>query len=239
MERSDSDGACYPSLSKIGEDCGLARSGAIRGVRELVDAGLIFRRRRLSAKGDLDTTLYILGFDSGGRPENESTGQAWVDGRPKGSSTGGPEAGSENPPNGTLPLNSTTAAASRRPARRDPTHEYSAAFEEAWGAYPKRDGDNPKKRALRAWNARLREGGTSPEEMIAGVRRYAVWVRQHGKEGTETVKQAATFFGPDCAFRESWSVDGKINATTPPVVTAADLQRELEEENRKAGYQAT
>jgi len=80
---------------------------------------------------------------------------------------------------------------------------YPPEFEAIWALYPKRDGDNPKRRALKAYRTRLAEGHTS-EEISAGVERYAAWVRSKGKEGTEHVKQAATFFGPDKSFREPW-----------------------------------
>ena len=48
--------------------------------------------------------------------------------------------------------------------------------------------------------------GHTEEELLAGVRRYAVFVRATGKEGTEYVKQAATFFGPNKAFLERWTL---------------------------------
>lgn len=40
--------------------------------------------------------------------------------------------------------------------------------------------------------------------MLAGVSRYAGYVRATGSEGTQFVKQAATFFGPDRHFEEVW-----------------------------------
>lgn len=78
------------------------------------------------------------------------------------------------------------------------------AFSTAWQLYPKRAGDNPKERALKAWHARISEGN-SEEDLLAGVRRYAAFVRATGKEGTEYVKQAATFFGPSKGFLETWA----------------------------------
>lgn len=80
---------------------------------------------------------------------------------------------------------------------------YPPEFEETWALYPGRDGDNPKRRAYKAYRARLTEGHT-PDEIRAGVERYAAWVRARGREGTETVKQAATFFGPDKPFLLTW-----------------------------------
>lgn len=80
---------------------------------------------------------------------------------------------------------------------------YPPEFEALWSAYPKRMGDNPKRRALHAWRARCREGA-EPAAIVAGVERYAAFVRANGKEHTEFVKQTATFLGPDKAFLESW-----------------------------------
>ncbi|MCZ6084090.1 helix-turn-helix domain-containing protein [Escherichia coli] len=94
---------------------------------------------------------------------------------------------------------SADASAPARSARQ----EYSPEFEQAWLAYPKRAGGNSKSAAFKAWKARLREG-IKPETMLDGVRRYAAWVRATGNTGTQFVKQAATFFGPDRHFEDFW-----------------------------------
>lgn len=86
---------------------------------------------------------------------------------------------------------------------RSVKQDYSPEFETAWQAYPKRAGGNPKPSAFKAWKARLREGVT-PENLLEGVKRYAAYVRATGSTGTQFVKQAATFFGPDRHFEESW-----------------------------------
>ena len=39
--------------------------------------------------------------------------------------------------------------------------------------------------------------------MLEGVKRYAGWVSAMGNSGTQFVKQAVTFFGPDRHFEES------------------------------------
>ncbi len=83
--------------------------------------------------------------------------------------------------------------------------EYSPEFEQAWLAYPKRAGGNSKSAAFKAWKARLNEG-VKPETMLEGVKRYAGWVSAMGNSGTQFVKQAVTFFGPDRHFEESWEV---------------------------------
>jgi len=95
-----------------------------------------------------------------------------------------------------------------KPAARQ---EYSLEFEAAWQAYPKRAGGNPKATAYKHWKARIADGATA-SELLAGVQRYAAYIRATGKLGTEYVKQAATFFGPDRHFEEAW---------TPPVAPKA------------------
>lgn len=87
-------------------------------------------------------------------------------------------------------------------------YQYSLEFEEAFRLYPKRAGDNPKKKAWHAWSARLKEGHTA-QVIIEGVKRYAAYCDAGGITGTEKVKHAATFFGPDESFLEEWKPSGR------------------------------
>ncbi|MCO6023015.1 helix-turn-helix domain-containing protein [Enterobacter hormaechei] len=87
--------------------------------------------------------------------------------------------------------------------KRSSKENYSNDFEQAWQAYPKRAGGNSKAAAWKSWKARIKEGVTT-EAMLAGVNRYAVYVRATGSAGTQYVKQASTFFGPDRHFEEAW-----------------------------------
>lgn len=98
--------------------------------------------------------------------------------------------------------------------------EYSGDFENCWAEYPKRSGSNDKKAAFRAYSTRLKEGH-APADILAGVKRYAAWCRHTGKINTETVKQAATFFGPadPPCFTEGWSAPGM----TAPVAESKPL----------------
>jgi len=84
-------------------------------------------------------------------------------------------------------------------------NNYTDDFEAAWTEYPKREGNNPKGSAFKAWNARL-NNGHSVEDLIEGVRRYARFCRAKGQIGGQYVKQAATFFGPDEHFLADWQV---------------------------------
>ncbi|EEV8781425.1 helix-turn-helix domain-containing protein [Escherichia coli] len=105
--------------------------------------------------------------------------------------------------NTTESKNTIGASADASAPARSARQEYSPEFEQAWQEYPKRAGGNSKSAAFKAWKARIREGVT-PETMLNGVKRYAAWVRVSGNTGTQFVKQASTFFGPDRHFDESW-----------------------------------
>ena len=74
-------------------------------------------------------------------------------------------------------------------------------FAEAWEAYPKRKGGNPRKLALGAWNARLREG-VSDDDLLMATQNYAAFVRSEGKENTSYVLLAATFYGPNARYAD-------------------------------------
>jgi hypothetical protein len=69
--------------------------------------------------------------------------------------------------------------------------------------YPERAGDQGWQRALKAANARMAEGHT-PDEFIEGAMRYRAFCEATGKLGTEYVKQAASFLGPDKSFALPW-----------------------------------
>lgn len=81
--------------------------------------------------------------------------------------------------------------------------EHLTAFDTAWAKYPTRP-NNPKRKALSAFAARVAEG-VDPAELIAGVERYAAYVEHHETE-PRFVLQAATFFAPDRRFAEPWPV---------------------------------
>ena len=106
-----------------------------------------------------------------------------------------------------------------KPATRQLPTEYSAEFLEVWEQYPKRAGANPKTAAFHGWKARIAEG-FSASEILAGVERYAAFVRLTGKAGTEFVMQAKTFLGPDHHFLDAFdpprSPDASRNTGIPP-----------------------
>ena len=113
-----------------------------------------------------------------------------------------------------------TSAIASEPSRTG-KQVFSSEFEAAWQAYPKRAGGNPKTTAWKAWTARIREG-IDTADMRAGIQRYAAYITATGKAGSEYVKQAATFLGPDRHFTESWSLPTQ--------------QRQVSTTNRHTGF---
>ena len=102
----------------------------------------------------------------------------------------------KDPPQPPLPGG---AQAGSRPARP----EYPADFEAVWADYPPRAGGNSKRAAFRAWSARI-NSGVPAKAIRDGVLRYRRYLERSGKIGTEFVKQAATFFGPDEHYSQQW-----------------------------------
>lgn len=105
----------------------------------------------------------------------------------------------------------------------------SRETEEPWWldfkhVYPERAGDQGWCKAHRAANARLAEGHT-PEQFIEGAKRYATFIDTTGKRGTEYVKQAASFLGPDKAFLESWTPPATKIQKPPDELSAGEIAR--------------
>ena len=92
----------------------------------------------------------------------------------------------------------------------------SSPFDEAWALYPKRAGGNSQAGARKAWDARIK-AGVDPAAMVSGTRRYAAFCTATGKVGTEFVKMAASFYGPQHHYLEAW---------TPPAIPTTTNRRE-------------
>lgn len=107
-------------------------------------------------------------------------------------------------------------SAPTKPRRATDLAESPEIFEEAWKAYPKREGGNSKSEAVKAWNARVRLG-VKAEDILSGVLRYAAYCEAKGMTATQYVKQAATFFGPDAHWSEDWSVSPANQDSGPEI----------------------
>ena len=80
-------------------------------------------------------------------------------------------------------------------------------FAEFWQAYPKRDGDNPRKTAVRAYGKALRDGA-DPPALLRATKALAAEMQLKGKLGTELVPMAAT-----------WLNQGRFERFTDPART--------------------
>lgn len=207
-------GECWPSYQHIADQCEISKRSVMNHIEALCESGLITKELRTGPKGN-SSNVYQLNLrsagDSPGGSANRSLPGAGDSLPGAGDSPGGSAGAAPRISHSFEPVNepvnepikntgaSAKASAPARPAKQD----YSPEFETAWQAYPKRAGGNSKAAAFKAWKTRLKDG-VKPEDMLAGVKRYAAYARATGSVGTQYVKQAATFFGPDRHFEESW-----------------------------------
>ncbi|VUT17371.1 hypothetical protein SB6413_02243 [Klebsiella pasteurii] len=207
-------GECWPSYQHIADQCEISKRSVMNHIEALCESGLITKELRTGPKGN-SSNVYQLNLrsagDSPGGGANRSLYGAGDSPGSAGDSPGGGAGAAPRISHSFEPVNepvnepikitgaSAKASAPARPAKQD----YSPEFETAWQAYPKRAGGNSKPGAFKAWKARLKDG-VKPEDMLAGVKRYAAYARATGSVGTQFVKQATTFFGPDRHFEEAW-----------------------------------
>ncbi len=102
------------------------------------------------------------------------------------------------------PTSTPTSSSTSKPFLED--------FEAVWSQYPKRAGANNKRDAYFAYRAR-RKTGVTAQEIADGVERYARYIRAAGKEGTEYVKMASSFFGPSQPYAEAWTIPTAPSST--------------------------
>ena len=219
---SNDDGVCYPSVETICRQLGLGESTVRTAIAELESSGWL--RREARRKGNRNTSnLYHLNaerLEALARIEKDKVAALKQQRRannfhPSDSDKNGvftrqnltpdPQVNSKHDPQVNSKQESQDIGVCGKDSseNRSSKENYSNEFEQAWQAYPKRAGGNSKAAAWKAWKARIKDGVTC-EAMLAGVNRYAGYVRATGSLGTQYVKQAATFFGPDRHFEELW-----------------------------------
>lgn len=216
-DNANDKGECWPSYQHIADHCECSKSAVRSHIDALIEMGFLIKENRLGVNNGKGNTsnIYYLDLSCPVPPESIAPMLSKSIAMPKG---GSPMPSKSTPP---MPSESTRTSHSFEPVKepvnestigasadasapaRSARQEYSPEFEQAWQEYPKRAGGNSKSAAFKAWKARIREG-IKPETMLDGVKRYAAWVRATGNTGTQFVKQAATFFGPDRHFEESW-----------------------------------
>lgn len=172
--------ACHPTQERIADEARMSVRSVQRHLETLEELGYITSKQRSKGKEGADSKMYRVLLHA-------------------------------NLALSTLP-HAKTKVATRQPRRTNGINSKvktktsltsSTGFEEAWRAYPKRAGGNPRIAAEKQWNARLKQGHTA-DEMYDGTIRYALYVEAVGNLGTEYVMMARTFYGPQLLFLEPW-----------------------------------
>ncbi|MCM7407368.1 helix-turn-helix domain-containing protein [Enterobacter cloacae] len=211
-DNASDHGECWPSYKHIADQCEISKRSVMIHIDALCECGLVKKELRPGPKGN-SSNVYRLDFssagDSLGDSANRSLPGAADSPRSAGDSLGGSAGAAPRISHSFEPVNESViepkynGSSDNHSENRSSKENYSNEFEQAWQAYPKRAGGNSKAAAWKAWKARIKDG-VNTEAMLAGVNRYAGYVRATGSAGTQYVKQAATFFGPDRHFEESW-----------------------------------
>lgn len=102
-------------------------------------------------------------------------------------------------------------------------------------AYPNRAGDQGWRKAQRAAHARMEEGHTA-EEFIEGAKRYAIFIAATEKTGTEFVKQACAFLGPDKHFLAPWTLPPNKAQVRQDANISASMQWLADQEAKDAAH---
>lgn len=190
-DNASDHGECWPSYQHIADQCEISKRSVMNHIEALCECGLVKKELRPGPKGN-SSNVYRLDFSSAGDSLGGSAGAA-----PRISHSFEPVIEPVIEPK-------SIGASAEASAPACPGKEvYSPDFEMAWQEYPKRAGGNSKAAAFKAWKARLKDG-VKPEAMLEGVKRYAAYAKATGSVGTQYIKQAVTFFGPDRHFEESW-----------------------------------
>ncbi|WP_432467124.1 helix-turn-helix domain-containing protein [Enterobacter roggenkampii] len=211
-DNASDHGECWPSYQHIADQCEISKRSVMIHIDALCECGLVKKELRPGPKGN-SSNVYRLDFssagDSLGGGANRSLPGAGDSPHSAGDSLGGSAGAAPRISHSFEPVNESViepkynGSSDNHSENRSSKENYSNEFERAWQAYPKRAGGNSKAAAWKAWKARIKDG-VNTEAMLAGVNRYAGYVRATGSAGTQYVKQAATFFGPDRHFEESW-----------------------------------
>lgn len=106
-------------------------------------------------------------------------------------------------------------------------------LEQIRAVYPKRSGDHGWQ-VVRTLIPRAITAGHSWERIINGAKAYAVHCQRKGMVGTEFVKQARTFFGPDAWFDE-WA---DMDTRTPEQIKQDARMADLSARAQKLGFRA-
>ena len=214
-DNASDQGECWPSVPYIADQCEISERSVQNHIKKLVEDGFVSVEERKSSNGLNRTNVYTLNLRTGANAAPSGAPAA------PGGVNAAPVSGA-----GAAPGISNLS----EPVKESVTNNL---FEQAWELYPKRAGGNSKSAALKAWDARVREG-VAPDDMLEGLKRYAAFVSQTGKTGTEFVKQARTFFGPDRHFEDAWLIPAAKGSRQDPLFPGSYADADYSQ--RPAGF---
>lgn len=194
-DNANDEGRCFPSVQTLAKKCGLTDRGIQKVFLRLETMFLVAREERSGRSTIYTITPERYSPQNGIHPEPCSP-------TPEPCSPPPPNASAETPePGSPITIRNHQIESSRN--RHLAKAEQPAEFNDLKNIYPKRGGDQGWAEALRRCNAHLKRG-ISWVEILDGARRYAAHVRAVGNEGTQYVKSAAVFCGPDKHFLSEW-----------------------------------
>jgi len=184
--------------------------------------GLVMGSMMGIVRGTPNGTVYsIVNYDTyaiGGHTQGHSQGHS------KGTARAPEQERSINKTASSVHTDAPTDEWPAKPKQTNGAYAYPARFEQAWASYPTRSGSNPKMGAYMAFRARV-HGGADVGDLLKSSEHYRTFCAASGKEGTEYVAQAATFWGPREAWRE-FIEPKQVNGTPTNALTFAQQERQ-------------
>jgi hypothetical protein len=214
-------GRCFPSMTKLARDTNLHRITVVRKIAELVAAGLIRKRAIIMVNGNTGTEYEIVVGHAGTRRDsNDARGgsgaqQGVADGYTSGEGVVADDyRGSSRALQGVVADGYTNLKVNQNRTKKTPHSPPQRGagepqgFDEFWQAYPRRQGANPRKPAMLAYERSLKRG-TLPSELLDAAK--ALTKEWQGRPGElQFVPQATTWLNQD-RYRDTLTphVEGK------------------------------
>ena len=226
-------GDCFPSHSRLADECGITKPTLRSAISALEERGLLTVKRRMVDGVNLPN-IYVLHI--GHRQSHGSQGDCLgvvkelspnqefepviepeesvlhsVQNRNMSAQEPIPFA---DDPDQTEDLSDQAAQAFSQPTSFKPLkalpqdkgrYVYPKAFEEFWSVYPVRDGTACKAASYESWR-KLVNADCPREDIVEGAKRYAAHCKTKGLTGTPMVKQAVTWLNGRC-FTEWFDTD--------------------------------
>lgn len=221
-DNANDQGYCWPSISTIAEKCSMHRATVMRSLSELEMLRCITRS---SESGK--TNAYTV------HPSQYATSRNL---QPVAQSDGGgrtvrpvPVAPCDGTSRNLRPR--TIIEPSSEPSENRHVCDDFAMEQQLQAEYPKFSGRQDWITAIRAACNLVSDGEATPEDLIAGVKRYAAYVAAGGVSEQRYVMTPAKFFtGADRPWRQEWQPPPKKQTAMERIYAATGGTRVLEHE---------